>query len=103
MFHQDSKMPQNITVLGILTIEIGLLELIIFVRKSPLNRKTAKTLVRLVTISVHLAAAIVSLYNTIPPALAASAFVVAFIFAVAEAGAAFIWRRGFEIRRDSGI
>jgi len=59
--------------------------------------------VRLITISVHFTAAIVSLYNTIPPALAVSAFVVAFIFAVVEAGAAFMWRRGMAVRRDSGI
>jgi hypothetical protein len=55
----------------------------------------------LVALSVHLAAAIISLYDNIPKALAIIAIVVGFLFAISEAGASFLSRRGLAVVRDS--
>jgi hypothetical protein len=57
----------------------------------------------LVTISIHLTVSIVSIYNVIPRELMVTAFVVGFLFAATEAGAAFVWRRGFPGGRHGGI
>jgi uncharacterized membrane protein len=56
----------------------------------------------LIALSVHLTASIVSLYNTIPLALAITAFIVGFLFAVSEAAAAYMWRRGFTVGQPAG-
>jgi hypothetical protein len=52
----------------------------------------------MVTISVHLTVSIVSLYNTIPSTLSTTAFILGFLFALSEAVATFIWRRGLGSR-----
>lgn len=55
----------------------------------------------MVTLSVHLTAAIIFLYDNIPKALTITAIVVGFLFAISEAGASFAWRRGLVVARDS--
>jgi hypothetical protein len=56
----------------------------------------------LTALAVHLTASIVSLYNTIPLALAITAYIVGFLFAVSEAAAAYMWRRGVAVGQPAG-
>jgi hypothetical protein len=56
----------------------------------------------LIALSIYLTASIVSLYNTIPPALAITVYIVGFLFAVSEAVAAYMWRRGVAVGKPAG-
>jgi hypothetical protein len=54
----------------------------------------------LVALSVHLTAAIIALYDSIPKALAVTTIVVGFLFAISEAGVSFARRRGLAVVRE---
>jgi hypothetical protein len=57
----------------------------------------------LIARSVHFTASIVSLYTTVPRAVAISAFVVGYLFAVCEAVTTFIGGRAFVMRQHEGL